>query len=65
MLSIYGKPTRYCDGIARRGFLRIGGFTMGSVVPASLSGLMRAQAASPGRSALDRKAVINIFLILF
>ncbi|MFZ9091646.1 MAG: DUF1501 domain-containing protein, partial [Planctomycetaceae bacterium] len=62
MLSIYGKPTRYCDGIARRGFLRIGGFTMGSVVPASLSGLMRAQAASPGRSALDRKAVINIFL---
>ena len=29
MLTIPGPKTRYCDGIDRRGFLRIGGLGLG------------------------------------
>ena len=62
MLTILGRASRYCDGIARRGFLRIGGFTMGSTAAVGLSGLMRAQAAMPAANAGSGKAIINIFL---
>lgn len=62
MLTILGRASRYCDGIARRGFLRIGGFTMGSAASVGLSGLMRAQAAVPNANAGSGKAIINIFL---
>ncbi|MFM7057775.1 MAG: DUF1501 domain-containing protein [Planctomycetota bacterium] len=62
MLTILGRASRYCDGIARRGFLRIGGFTMGSTAAVGLSGLMRAQAAVPNANAGSGKAIINIFL---
>ena len=30
MLTILGKSTKYCDGISRRGFMKIGGFAMGA-----------------------------------
>lgn len=62
MLTILGRASRYCDGIARRGFLRIGGFTMGSTAAVGLPGLMRAQAATPNANAGSGKAIINIFL---
>ncbi|MFM7862620.1 MAG: DUF1501 domain-containing protein, partial [Planctomycetaceae bacterium] len=62
MLTILGQSARYCDGIARRGFLKIGGFAMGSVAPATLASLMRAEAATPGGNARKGKAIINIFL---
>jgi hypothetical protein len=62
MLTILGRASRYCDGIARRGFLRIGGFTMGSTAAVGLPGLMRAQAAAPNVNAGSGKAIINIFL---
>jgi hypothetical protein len=62
MLTILGRASRYCDGIARRGFLRVGGFTMGSTAAVGLPGLMRAQAASPNANAGSGKAIINIFL---
>ncbi|MBL8815086.1 MAG: DUF1501 domain-containing protein [Planctomyces sp.] len=61
MLTIYGQKARYCDGVARRSFLKIGGLSMGAVGGMNLSTLMRAQAASPGPVKSD-KAIINIFL---
>ncbi len=62
MLTIHGQAARYCDGVARRGFLKIGGFAMGSVAPATLASLMRAEAGSPSGNARHGKSIINIFL---
>ena len=59
MLTIQGQKSRYCDGISRRGFLKIGGLSFGAG-GFSLADLMRAEAAS-GKSQ-SHKAVINIFL---
>src|SRR5688572_1384134 len=58
MLSIYGsKNERFCDGVSRRDFLRIGGLSLGGL---SLPSILRAEATSGvGRS---HKAVIMIFL---
>jgi len=58
MLSITGsKSGRFCDGISRRDFLRIGGLSLGGL---SLPSILRAEVASGvGRS---HKAVIMIFL---
>lgn len=60
MLTVWGRAHRLCDGISRRSFLQIGGFTFGSVASLSLPQLLRAQATSGTRS--SHKAVINIFL---
>ncbi|MBI1904464.1 MAG: DUF1501 domain-containing protein [Planctomycetia bacterium] len=60
MLSIYGPATRYCDGISRRSFLKIGSFVMGGMASLSLPQILRAESASGRRS--SHKAVINIFL---
>ncbi len=62
MLTILGRASKYCDGIARRGFLKIGGFAMGTAANASLASLMRAEAAAPNPNARSGKAIINIFL---
>ena len=58
MLSIKGRTTgRFCDGVSRRDFLRIGGLSLGGL---SLPSILRAEATSGvGRS---HKAVIMIFL---
>ena len=58
MLTIYGnKNARFCDGVSRRDFLRIGGLALGGL---SLPQMLRAEAqSSVGRS---HKAVIMIFL---
>ncbi len=57
MLSIPGKSQRFCDGISRRNFLRIGALGLGGL---SLPQLLRAEANSGvGQS---HKAVIMIFL---
>ncbi|MEM1068090.1 MAG: DUF1501 domain-containing protein, partial [Planctomycetota bacterium] len=58
MLSILGQPSRYCDGLSRRGFLKIGGLSFG-VAGLSLADLYRAEAATGSSS---HKSVINIFL---
>ncbi len=60
MLTILGQKTRYCDGVSRRSFLKIGGLAMGTVGGMNLSTLMKVQAASGVRG--SDKAIINIFL---
>lgn len=59
MLTIYGKSNRFCDGVSRRSFLRIGGLGIGAGA-LSLADLGRLEAAA-GKSTRN-KAVINIFL---
>jgi len=60
MLTIFGKPertNRFCDGLSRRDFVRIGGLGLGGL---SLPGLLQAEAAQGKRS--SHKAVIMIFM---
>ncbi|MGD9856518.1 MAG: DUF1501 domain-containing protein [Planctomycetaceae bacterium] len=62
MLTVLGpRPGRsgYCDGVSRRGFLKIGALGLGSV-GLRLADTYRAEAASGSK--LGHKAVINIFL---
>jgi Protein of unknown function (DUF1501) len=59
MLDIFGPASRYCDGITRRGFLKIGTFAFGATA-FSLTDLYRAEANNP--SPTSHKSVINIFL---
>lgn len=57
MLTILGGKSRFCDGVSRRDFLKIGGLALGGV---SLPQLLQAQEANgAGRS---HKAIIMIFL---
>ena len=57
MLTIYGQRSRFCDGISRRNFLRIGALGLGGL---SMSQLFQAEAKSGARN--PHKAVIMIFL---
>lgn len=57
MLTIHGPRQRFCDGVSRRNFLRIGALGMGG---AMLPQLLQAESVS-GVGA-SRKAVIMIFL---
>lgn len=63
MLEIQGRAQRYCDGLNRRSFLKIGGLGLGGL---SLPQLMQAEAQA-GASILSpseqqKKSVIMIFL---
>src|SRR5229473_257401 len=57
MLTIYGQKTRFCDGISRRNFLKIGALGLGGL---TLPQLLQAEARSGIRS--SHKAIIMIFL---
>src|SRR5436309_1942997 len=59
MLNIPGPSSRFCDGVTRRNFLKIGAFAFGASY-FSLADIYRAEAVA-GRSSAH-KAVINIFL---
>lgn len=59
MLTILGKASRFCDGVSRRSFLKIGAFTFGAQC-LTLSDIFRGEARA--NSASQHKAVINIFL---
>jgi hypothetical protein len=64
MLNIPFGRTRFCDGISRRNFLKVGTFSFGAA-SLTLADLYRAEAAGTtqnGRSLAGHKAVINIFL---
>lgn len=60
MLTIYGGKQRFCDGVSRRGFLKIGAFSFAGVAGLSLADILRAEAATSKKP--GHKAVINIFL---
>ncbi len=57
MLTIYGSPQRFCDGVSRRNFLKIGALGLGGL---TLSQLLQAETQSGIRR--SHKAVIMIFL---
>ena len=62
MLTVFGsRPGRsgYCDGVSRRGFLKIGALGLGTF-GLSLADIYRAEAARSSK--MSHKAVINIFL---
>ncbi|MFM8274314.1 MAG: DUF1501 domain-containing protein [Gemmata sp.] len=56
MLTVYGNPARYCDGLSRRSFLKVGALGVGGL---TLPQLMRAEAASGKKS---QKSVIMVYL---
>jgi hypothetical protein len=60
MLNVMGPSSRYCDGVTRRNFLKIGTFAFGATA-FNLADIYRAEAAQ-GYSFGSRKAVINIYL---
>jgi len=60
MLTLFGSPAKYCDGVSRRSFLKIGGFAFGSAASLSLADVLRAEQSTGSHS--PHKAVINIFL---
>ena len=57
MLTIPGSSSRFCDGVSRRNFLRIGALGLGGL---TLPQILQAQQQSGTR--LGHKAVIMIFL---
>src|ERR1044072_1804082 len=57
MLSILGGGSKFCDGVSRRNFLKIGALGLGGL---ALPDLLRAEASSGLRK--GHKAVIMIFL---
>lgn len=57
MLDLFGGSQNYCDGMARRDFLRIGGLAFGGF---ALADILRAEAQAG--SAPTGKSIINIFL---
>jgi hypothetical protein len=58
MLSIFGAARRFCDGVPRREFLRIGAMGIGGL---GLADLLRKDAAAAGRMGRAR-SIINIYL---
>src|SRR5215470_13962335 len=60
MLTIFGQGDRYCDGVSRRSFLKIGGLGVGAGA-LSLTDLFRLEARA-GNTSHPHKAIINIFL---
>ena len=59
MLTILGQKNRFCDGVTRRNFLKLGALSFGAM-HLSLADVFRAEAR--GGSSSSHKAVINIFL---
>lgn len=57
MMTLWGPRHRYCDGLSRRSFLKIGGLAMGGLALPQV--LQAEQAAAVGRS---HKAVIMVYL---
>jgi hypothetical protein len=58
MLTLWGARERFCDGISRRGFLKIGALGAGL----SLADVLRLRAESGQSSAAKNKAAILVYL---
>lgn len=61
MLNIAGPKSRYCDGVTRRNFFRVGTFAFGAA-SLSLADVYRAEANQPDGTTTKHKAVINVLL---
>jgi hypothetical protein len=62
MLTLFGPRTGgYCDGVSRRGFLKIGALGLGAFGGLGLADIFH-NSARAGGSLSSHKAVINIFL---
>src|SRR5947209_2979382 len=59
MLTIFGQKNRFCDGVSRRSFLKIGALGIGAG-GLTLADIFRAEARTG--TPTSHKAVINIFL---
>ena len=62
MLTVFGSKARrsaFCDGVNRRGFLKIGALGVGAL-GLNLADILRAEGT--GGAKMSHKAVINIFL---
>jgi hypothetical protein len=57
MLTIYGRKSRFCDGVSRRNFIKIGALGLGGL---ALPQLLQAESKSGIRK--SRKAIIMIYL---
>ncbi len=57
--SIPGEQNRFCDGVSRRSFLKVGGIGMGGL---SLPGLLRAETQSGVSPRSSHKSVIMVYL---
>src|SRR5262245_56385223 len=62
MLNIYGAKQRFCDGISRRGFLKIGAFGAGLTLADMLRARAAAANAAGAASPSSNKAAIMIYL---
>src|SRR5579863_3251585 len=62
MLTLLGKSQRFCDGVTRRNFLKIGALSAGSLSlgGVTLADVLRADATGP--VATPKKSLINIYL---
>jgi len=64
MLTLFSQPrqtrNRFCDGLQRRDFLKIGGFAFGGVANLGLPQILSASSASG--NAHSQKSVIHVFL---
>jgi hypothetical protein len=58
MLTFFGRRRRYCDGISRRDFLRVGALSVGGLTMADMLRLNAQAAAGP----TPGKSVIMVFL---
>src|SRR5437868_1119405 len=54
MFTVWGTKQAFCDGVSRRGFLQVGAF--GAAL--TLADLLRLRAATPGRSATCKSAIM-------
>jgi len=54
MLTLWGSRQRFCDGMSRRGFLRIGAFGAGL----SLAQMLRARASQSGAARAGKSAIM-------
>ncbi len=57
MMTLFGDRHRYCDGVSRRSFLKLGGLAMGGL---GLADLLRAEAAAG--TASGHRSVIMVYL---
>jgi len=62
MLNLWGASQRFCDGLSRRNFLKIGSFGAGLTLADMLRAKANANPAQPGATPSSPKAAIMIYL---